>query len=220
LSDFRHSIAAVNRRPPAVDAEIAVTASFGRRRTVEEQPDGMGDFTSMLWWLPRRRARIISIDAEAEALISELGFDAYDEALRREIEASSDALARDCDRVAQAIAQKTGASPDAPPETDFVADRESAAEQGTRLSLEPSPLDRLNTAISTKPLQFRVQFICAGKGREPSMLMGAELQAEDLSAAVVAAASLTFPPMTNGLRIIDREGRVVFARQKASLASN
>jgi hypothetical protein len=40
------------------------------------------------------------------------------------------------------------------------------------------------------------------------------LEAADMPAAIVAAASLTFPPMTNGLRIIDREGRVVFARQK------
>jgi hypothetical protein len=91
---------------------------------------GMGDFSSMLWWLPRRRERIISIDAEAEALISGLGFDAYDEARRREIEASSDAIARDWDRVAQAIAQKTSAGPNAPiqtsPDTDFVSDRKSA----------------------------------------------------------------------------------------------
>jgi len=48
------------------------------------------------------------------------------------------------------------------------------------------------------------------------MLKEVGLQAEDLSAAIVAAANLTFPPMTDGLRIIDREGRVVFARQKAS----
>jgi hypothetical protein len=48
------------------------------------------------------------------------------------------------------------------------------------------------------------------------MLKEVELQAQDLPAAIVAAANLTFPPMTNGLRIIDSEGRVVFARQKAS----
>jgi hypothetical protein len=48
------------------------------------------------------------------------------------------------------------------------------------------------------------------------MLEEVGLQAQDLSAAIVAAANLTFPPMTNGLRIIDCEGRVVFARQKAS----
>src|SRR6516165_2158409 len=118
----------------------------------------MEDFTSMLWWLPRRRARIISTDAEAEALISGLGFDAYDEARRREIEASSDDIARDWNRVAQAIAQKTGTGANSPiqtsPETASAPDRVSAGEQGTRLSFEPSPLDGLNTTISAKPLQF------------------------------------------------------------------
>jgi hypothetical protein len=167
----------------------------------------------------RRRARITSIDAEAEALISGLGFDAYNEARRREIEASSDAIARDWDRVAQAIARKISADPNTPiqtlPETDFVPDRESAGERGTHLSLEPSPLDPRSTAIPAKLPQFRVQFVRDGQGREPSMLKEVELQAEDLPAAIVAAASLTFPPMTNGLRIIDRESRVVFARQKA-----
>ena len=168
----------------------------------------------------RRRARITSIDAEAEALISGLGFDAYNEARRREIEASSDAIARDWDRVAQAIARKISADPNTPiqtsPETDFVPDLESGGERGTQLSSEPIPLDRRNTAISAKPRQFRIQFVRAGQGRKPSTLKEVELQAEDLPAAIVAASSLTFPPMTNGLRIIDREGRVVFARQKAS----
>ena len=58
----------------------------------------------MHWWLP---ARIVRIEAEAEALISELGIHAYDEARRKECEASSDAIARDWKRVAQVVAERT-----------------------------------------------------------------------------------------------------------------
>ena len=38
---------------------------------------------------------------------------------------------------------------------------------------------------------------------------------EDTSAAIVAAANTEWPPQTIGLRILDREGREVFAREKA-----
>jgi hypothetical protein len=37
-----------------------------------------------------------------------------------------------------------------------------------------------------------------------------------VSAAIVAAAGLKWPPRTIGLRILDREGREVFGRQKAN----
>jgi hypothetical protein len=41
------------------------------------------------------------------------------------------------------------------------------------------------------------------------------IQAADASAAIVAAANTEWPPQTIGLRILDREGREVFAREKA-----
>ncbi len=62
----------------------------------------------MLPWLPRRRARIESIAAEAEALVRDLGEDAYNEARRREHEASSDEIARDWGFVALAVARHSG----------------------------------------------------------------------------------------------------------------
>jgi hypothetical protein len=43
-----------------------------------------------------------------------------------------------------------------------------------------------------------------------------EIQAVDLSAAIVAAANIAWPPRTIGLRILDSEGREVFKRQKAN----
>ena len=36
----------------------------------------------------------------------------------------------------------------------------------------------------------------------------------DVSSAIIAAASLEWPPQTIALRIFDREGREVFGRQK------
>jgi hypothetical protein len=61
----------------------------------------------MLSWLSRQRARIEHIDAEAEALIGYYGAEAYSAARRRELEASSDAIAEDWDRVALMVARKT-----------------------------------------------------------------------------------------------------------------
>ncbi len=62
----------------------------------------------MSTWAPSRRARIERIEAEAETLIRDLGDQAYQEARRREHEASSDAIAEDWALVAQAVARKTG----------------------------------------------------------------------------------------------------------------
>ena len=186
----------------------------------------------MSWRLPRRRARIKRLDAEAEALICELGVDAYAEARNREYEASSDAIARDWARVAVAVAKHA--------RIDVTHRRPGDADGGKRLNLdvlvaatvalgnepvapsefrsssEPSLLDRLNSSVFARPQQFRVQFVGATGGREPLLLKEVGIEAADVSAAVVAAASLTLPPKTNGLHILDREGRVVFARERTN----
>jgi hypothetical protein len=62
----------------------------------------------MLSWLPRRRARIESIEAEAEALVRDFGEAAYSAARRRERETSSDEIARDWGFVALAVARPIG----------------------------------------------------------------------------------------------------------------
>ena len=172
----------------------------------------------MSWWLPRRRARIKRLDAEAEALICELGVDAYAEARHREYEASSDAIARDWARVAVAVAKLASLdvvhrrSSDA----EVALGNEPVAPSEFRSSSEPSLLDRLNSSVFARPQQFRVQFVGATGGREPLLLKEVGIEAADVSAAVVAAASLTLPPKTNGLHILDREGRVVFARERTN----
>jgi hypothetical protein len=61
----------------------------------------------MFSWSPRHRLRIGHVEAEAEALISYFGVEAYSEARRRERQASSDAIAKDWGRVALTIACKT-----------------------------------------------------------------------------------------------------------------
>jgi hypothetical protein len=43
-----------------------------------------------------------------------------------------------------------------------------------------------------------------------------EIEEFDVSAAIIAAANVTWPPHTTGLRILDHEGREVFERHKAA----
>ena len=64
----------------------------------------------MLSWLRRRRKQAERIEAEADALISDLGDRAYVEARRREREPSSDEMEQEWRRIALAIAHKTGKS--------------------------------------------------------------------------------------------------------------
>jgi hypothetical protein len=163
----------------------------------------------MHWWLPRPGARILRIEAEAEALISELGIHAYDEARRKESEASSDEIARDWNQVAKLIAARTSLSVDA-----AAPNSEPAAAQ-CRANSESSPLDIPNSVVSARPQKFRIQMTSAARGGEPFILKEVGVEAVDISAAIVAAANLTMPPKTLGLRILDREGRELFARRKA-----
>ena len=168
-------------------------------------------------WLLRPLVRIKQIDAEAESLIRELGGDAYAEARRKESESSSASIARDWGRVAQAIAKRRGLDTASPRSMDgFLAHSGRIPGLGLGAKSELSPLDQLNPSQSARRQQFRVQFVGATGGREPLLLTEVGIEAADVSAAVVAAASLTLPPKTNGLHILDREGRVVFARERAN----
>ena len=45
--------------------------------------------------------------------------------------------------------------------------------------------------------------------------MEVEIEVMDVSAAIIAAAKIAWPPQTIGLRILDSEGREVFGRHKA-----
>ena len=185
----------------------------------------------MLSWLPRRHARI-EIEAEAEVLIRDFGEAAYCEARRCEHEASSDAIARDWGFVALAVARLIGRDPNVDPlvrltmNAVLVPDRDDATSRRRRSlpglgqreprSLPgPTPEEELARVIAATTHPFRIQFVGAAPALGPTTLREVEIQAADLSAAIVAAANIAWPARTIGLRILDGEGREVFKRQKA-----
>jgi hypothetical protein len=83
----------------------------------------------MLSWFARRRARIVRIEGEAEALIRNLGDRAYSEARRREREASSDEIAKDWGRVVLAVARKSRKQVGLDTATQMVRDADFSPEQ-------------------------------------------------------------------------------------------
>jgi hypothetical protein len=167
-------------------------------------------------WLRRRRETAERIGAEADALISELGVEAYAEARRREYESSGDAIALRWNRVALAVAHKTDERIGLDTSTQmamnavFVPDRDHAGDRNSQLFSQANELKRTR---ALKP--FRLQFISSAPDRGPSIVTEVEVQALDASAAIVAAAKIAMPPRTIGLRIFDSEGHEVFSRQRA-----
>jgi hypothetical protein len=164
------------------------------------------------------------VEAEADALIRDLGDQAYHEARRREHEASSDAIAEDWALVARAIARKTGSrvglnlSTQLAMNTFFVLDREPGAAQKARPRPGPEqdPESQAKAPGVPTPQPFRIQFMGAGTAAGPSILREDQIRASDVSAAIIAAAIAAWPPHTIALRILDREGHEVFGRQKAA----
>lgn len=173
----------------------------------------------MSWLMRRRRVRIERIDAEAEALIDDLGDQAYAEARRRQGEASSDAIARDWERVALSIARRTAddAGPDGASRTASDADLESGSEcdaSGRReRHLNRGQLDELARVLDAKPAALRIQFLSSTNSKTV-VLKEVETTASHLSEAVITAANTDWPAQTTALRIVDREGREVFARRR------
>lgn len=175
---------------------------------------------AMLPWLTYRRPRIERIDTEAEALIYEFGGAAHSEARQREHEASSPGIAKDWNRVALAVAQKTGKQVGLDTSTrmamnaDFSTDGGGNPQPKPRDYSEIRPIEELNRILGAKPAPFRVLFVGDAPNRGMSVLREVDLQVSDSSMAIVAAAKLEWPPQTVGLRIIDREGREVFERHR------
>jgi hypothetical protein len=177
----------------------------------------------MLSLLPHRRTRIERIEAEAETLIRDFRDEAYSEARRREREASFDALAKHWSRVGLAVAHKTGRRDDLYLTTRMamnavpVLDREpAAAREPRRPDGEPKPVAGPRVVLLRRPQLFQIQFLGAAPDGGPTILKKVQIQAADTSAAIVVAANTVWPPRTIGLRILDREGHEVFARQKAA----
>jgi hypothetical protein len=124
----------------------------------------------MISWLRHRRERLEQVDAEADKLIGDLGVEAYAEARRREHESSDDAMALRWNRIALAVAHKTGKRVGLDTSTrmamnvDLGPDREPAgaraptffkARSGRRLEQHPRPG---STAISDPVYQRGIRF--------------------------------------------------------------
>ena len=178
--------------------------------------DGRG--FAMLSWLPRGRARNERIDADAEALIHDFGIAAYSEARRREHEASSEIIALVWGNVALAVARRAGSLLGQDTSIRAAVDVVSAPKRDP--SAAPTyamhtPIDESKRALSVTLQPFRIQFVGAAPNRGPTNLTEVEVQVADVSAAIVAAANVAWPPRTIRLRILDGEGREVFRRQKS-----
>jgi hypothetical protein len=155
----------------------------------------------MLAWLLWQLERIERIRTAAGALMDEFGDEAYAEARRREREANRDETAGDWRRVALVVARRTPRR---------VAPNAASA---------PLPeLDSPTGVVSEQPRIFRIQFVCGTVDHGPMNLTEKQIQVADAPAAIIAAANIKWPPQTIGLRILDREGHEVFARQKARRA--
>ena len=169
----------------------------------------------MLSWLRRRRETAERIDAEADVLIGELGVDAYAEARRREYKSSANAIALRWNRVAVAVAHKTGKRIGLDTSTRLAMNAVFAPDREHPGDRKPQPFSQaheLKGSLALKP--FRLQFISSASDRGPSIVTEVEIQASDASAAIVAAAKIAMPPRTIGLRILDSDRREVFCRRR------
>ncbi len=174
------------------------------------------NFPPLRLWRSRRRARIENISAEAEALVRDLGQAAYAEARKRQDEASSDAIAKDWERVALAVARKLG-SPAGPGAGEGAAARPASAPDRDRTSPPARRVSEPKHVLDARPQSFRIQYVGPPTDRGSSILKEVEIQVLDVSSAIVEAANLAWPPRTIALRILDRDGREVFERHKADL---
>jgi hypothetical protein len=155
----------------------------------------------MLAWLLWQLEKVERIHAVARTLMSKYGDEAYAEARRRERRASREGTAGDWRRVALVVARWTpNVDPDASARLSLPAP--NGAEEPTRI-------------VSGQPSTFRIQFVCGAADSGPTNLMEKQIHVPDTPAAIIAAANIKWPPRTIGVRILDREGHEVFARQKA-----
>jgi hypothetical protein len=173
-----------------------------------------GEESEMLSWL-RRRKTAERIDAEADALIGELGVEAYAEARRREYESSNDALALRWNRIALAVGRKSGKLVGLDTSTRMAMNAVFAPDREPARDRQPQPFGQADEQKGTLALKpFRLQFISSAPDRGPSTVTELEIHASDASGAIVAAAKIAMPPRTIGLRILDSEGHEVFNRRR------
>jgi hypothetical protein len=155
----------------------------------------------MLGWLFWHLEKIERIHAVADALITEFGVEAHAEARRRQREAKS-VGAREWRRVASVIARRMS--------------RRAILEAPKRPALlEYEPVGEPKWTVPEQSQPFRILFVCGAPDDGPTNLTEKCIRAADDAAAIVAAANTEeWPPQTIGLRILNGDGREIFAREK------
>ena len=160
---------------------------------------------------------------DADRLIASFRLRAYAEARQRQRRAAAPEAAAHWGQVANLIARRSseprGDEPSIRRELDAnVASGGGAV--GARPAVrffEVDPLEELERLLAVRPQRFRLQFFGAGADLGPIVLTETEIQAEDASVAIREAARTSWPPRAVGLRLLDLEGREIFARLKADL---
>jgi hypothetical protein len=155
----------------------------------------------MLAWLLWQLERMERIRAAAGRLMDRFGDEAYSQARRREREAKRDETASAWRRVALVVARWTP--------------RRVELEAAPPTLPEPHPQPEI---VSERPQTFRIQFVCGTADEGATNLREEQIEVADTPAAIIAAANIKWPPKTVGVRILDREGHEVFARQKLKRA--
>jgi hypothetical protein len=97
----------------------------------------------------------------------------------------------------------------------LVSGREAGLMRKTGILAELMLAKGQERVFDPKPKRFRIQFAGATSDRGSSILREVEIDASDLSTAIITAANIPWPPRTIGLRILNGEGHEVFSRQRA-----
>jgi hypothetical protein len=100
-------------------------------------------------------------------------------------------------------------------ETDFEPSASPEMAATPKLETRADPEHVFVHSPAARTAKFRVQFVCAAPNSDSLIMKELGIEAADVPGAIVTAATLSFPPKTIGLRILDRGGHEVFARQKA-----
>jgi hypothetical protein len=100
------------------------------------------------------------------------------------------------------------------PDADFGPGTEPDAAGRRERLLNREQLYDLARMLDVKPAALRIQFL-GSTNSGTRVLREVETVMPHLSEAIITAANTDWPAQTTALRIIDRDGREVFARQRS-----
>ncbi len=181
----------------------------------------------LLAWLRSRRERIEHMETEAYALIYDFGVGAYAEARKREREANDFASMRYWSRVALAVARNIDKQVRPDPAARIAADGVFLSYAERSASAQSGPVPPIDQPEEPEPIvpdhpraQFRLQFMALTRDDGLTVVGEVGIRASDVSGAIRQTFRVAWPPRAAGFRLIDQEGREVFARQQNRHASS